>query len=119
VGLPPIAGLVHGRAMGTPAGPLRITARSTAESLSGLAATWGWRRSECGKSKASAVLGGDGSSGFAAVCRDLKPIRSEYPVGYEDAGWDRVAVACGAAAIDIAGMDHDEPSGPSRTERVS
>jgi hypothetical protein len=92
--------------------------RPTVESLSGLAAAWSWRRSECQRNKAGAVLGGDWTSGLVAVRRDLKPIWSEYPVGDEDAGWDRVAVACSASAIDIAGVDHDKPSGSALAQSV-
>jgi hypothetical protein len=86
--------------------------------LSGLAATWGWRRSGRKQSEAGAVLGGQWTSGLLAVCRDLKLISPQYPVGDGNAGWDRVAVTCGSSAIDIAGMDHDEPSGSARAERM-
>jgi hypothetical protein len=53
-----------------------------------------------------------------AVSRDLKPIWTEYPVGDEDASWDRVAVARLARAIDVAGLDQDESSGSARAECV-
>jgi hypothetical protein len=86
--------------------------------LSGPATIRDRRRSKCQRSKASAVLGGNGSSGFAAVRRDLKPIRPEHPVGDDDPGCDPIAIARGASAIDTSGMDHDEPSRSARGTRV-
>ena len=92
--------------------------RSAVEPLSGRAATWGGGRSRYRFRQAGAILGGDRPSGFMAVRRDLKLAWTEYPVGDDDASWDRVAVARLAPAVDVARPDQDEPSGSARTECV-